>query len=128
MLNLALFIFGSIVLGNDDIVLGGPKKIEYDFASKLFHNTVKHLSSKCKPEENDFLCNTLYNMKLNEISKATEQIVNGKIYELEMLTNSGNLHMNIWQKTAPVRYVLQNFKIDDTEFLTEALDMTGPYF
>ena len=128
MYNLALFMLSSIVLGNDDIILGGPKIIDDDFASKLYHNTVKHLSSKCKPNENDLLCNTLSTIKLHEISKATEQIVNGKLYDLKMLTNSGNLHMNIWQKTAPIRYVLQNFKIDNTEFLTEALDMTGPHF
>lgn len=128
MYNFALFILSSIILGNDDIILGGRKEMENDSALKLYHSTVKHLSSKCKPNENDLLCNTLSTIKLHEISKATEQIVSGKLYDLKISTNSGNLYMNIWQKTAPIRYVLQNFKVDDTELLTEALDITDAHF
>ena len=122
MYNLAFVILSYAALENDNMIIGGPQKLDNHVASQLYYNTLKHLSSKCNPNDNDLLCNTVSTMKLYEISKATEQIVNGKIYDLNILTNLGNLYMTVWQKTAPVKYVLQTFKIDDTEFLPEGSD------
>ena len=108
------------------IILGGQNDMDLDAGMRISQHTIKNLHADCDPADNSQFCDLLGKLKLQHIVSASSQVVNGKIYEFELLTNLGKLYMKIWLQTAPAKYILRKFQLEDDEYVTRPFEIKSP--
>lgn len=116
-------MLGTVLQILSMLTLGGQNTMDLAVGMRFSQHAIKYLHAGCDPADNSRFCDVLSNIKLNHALDASYQVVNGKIYQVNLLTNFGKLHMDIWLQTSPAKYVLQKFTIEKDEYITEPMDI-----